>query len=335
MNYKSENTQPTVVSQLRAMGKGLFGMLAAGAILCTASYSNADQPSVALEVDPVLGQTVFTTPKDAANAFVLAVSNDDKDVLDKLFGTDFREVLSLDEVDGEDVDNFIAAWEKYNTLLPQGDQKVLIAVGDDKWTLPIPIVAGKAGWYFDIEEGRDRMRIRRIGRDELATIQAVLAYYDAQMEYAEQDRNDNGALEYAQKFISTPGGHDGLYWEAATGEVQSPLGPLFSETTPEGAYHGYYYRILKSQGEHAKGGAYSYLRRDRMTSGFALVAWPAEYGESGVMSFMVSHNGIIYEQDLGSDSAGVAAEMPAFDPGPGWKSVQEVHGPQANAGVPN
>ncbi len=335
MNYKSEDTQPTVVSQLRVMGKNLFGILMAGAILCIAPYSIAGQPTLALEVDPVIGQAIFATPEDAANAFVLAISNADRDAFGKLLGADFREVLSLDEVDGEDVDNFILAWIQHNALLPQGDQKMLLAVGEDNWTLPIPIVAGTSGWYFDIEEGRERMRIRRIGRNELATMQAVLAYYDAQMEYAEQDRNDNGALEYAQKFISTPDSHDGLYWEAATGEVQSPLGPLFSETTPEGAYHGYFYGILKSQGEHAKGGAYSYLRRDRMTSGFALVAWPAEYGESGVMSFIVSHNGIIYEQDLGPDSAGVAAEIPAFDPGPGWTPVQEVHGPQANAGVPD
>jgi len=331
MDNTSENTRPTVVSQLRVISKNLFGILAAGTILWHASYLNAGQPAVTIKADPVIGQTVFSTPNDAANAFVRMVSNDDKDGLSKLFGADFREVLSLDEVKGEDVDNFLAAWERHNTLLPQDDQKVLLAVGDNQWTLPIPIVAGPSGWYYDTQTGREQMRIRRIGRNELACIQAVLAYYDAQMEYAEQDRNSNGVLEYAQKFISTPNSHNGLYWKAAPDEAQSPLGSLFSGTTLEDAYHGYYYRILTSQGEHAKHGAYSYLRRERMTSGFALVAWPAEYGESGVLSFIVSHRGIVYEQDLGPGSADAAAAMLGFDPGPGWIPVQQAQDSQASA----
>jgi hypothetical protein len=246
-----------------------------------------------------------------------------------VLGADYREVLPLDQVDGKDVDNFITAWEKFNTLLPQGDKERLLAVGKGEWTLPIPIVSGTSGWYFDIEEGLERMRIRRIGRNELATMQAVLAYYDAQMEYAEQDRNADGFLEYARRFISSPGTHDGLYWDAEPGEAPSPLGPLMADHTPGGGYHGYYYRILDAQGEHARGGAYSYLIGDRMRSGFAVIAWPEDYGESGVMSFMVSHAGIVYEQDLGPDSASIAAAMQVYDPGPGWKAVQEVNAPQA------
>jgi hypothetical protein len=130
--------------------------------------------------------------------------------------------LPLDEVNDEDVDNFLVAMERTNTLLPQGEKKMLIVVGEGEWTLPIPIVAGASGWYFDIDEGLERMRIRRIGRNELSTMQAVLAYYDAQMEYAQQDRNGNGILEYAQQFMSTPGAHDGLFWEVETGETPSP-----------------------------------------------------------------------------------------------------------------
>jgi hypothetical protein len=331
MNTLSKNSQQRVVSRFHVFARYLFTVLAAGAILLSASCSEPDQAGVELTVDPVIGQAVFVTPEDAANAFVLSLANDDTEMLGKVLGTDYREVLPLDQVDGEDVDRFITAWEKFNTLLPEGDRKMLIAVGENEWTLPIPIVSGTSGWYFDIDEGLERMRIRRIGRNELATMQAVLAYYDAQMEYAEQDRDGNGLLEYAQRFISSPGTRDGLYWEAESGEEPSPLGPLMADHTPGGGYHGYFYKILDAQGEHAWGGAYSYLIGDQMRAGFAVIAWPDEYGDSGVMSFMVSHAGIVYEQDLGPDSASIAAAMQVYDPGPGWTPVQEVNGPVAGA----
>jgi len=330
MNKLSENTQQTVVSQFQAFAQYLFTALIAGAILLSASCSEPDQASVELTVDPAIGQAVFVTPEDAANAFLLSLVNDDTEMLGKVLGTDYREVLPLDQVDGEDVDRFITAWEKFNTLLPEGDRKMLIAVGENEWTLPIPIVAGTSGWYFDIDEGLENMRIRRIGRNELATMQAVLAYYDAQMEYAGQDRNGNGLLEYAQRFISTPGTHDGLYWELEPGETPSPLGPLMADHTPGGGYHGYFYKILDAQGVHARGGAYSYLIGDQMRAGFALIAWPIEYGDSGVMSFMVSHAGIVYEQDLGPDSASIAAAMQVYDPGPGWTPAEDENAADAS-----
>ena len=331
MNYKTEYAQQTVVRHFHAMGRYLIRALAAGAILGTVSCSDTGQQAVELEVDPAIGQAVFATPEDAAHAFVLTLENHDVEMLGKVLGTDFRDVLPLDEVDREDVDNFLVAWEKANTLLPEGDQKMLIAVGENNWTLPIPIVAGTSGWYFDIDEGLERMLIRRIGRNELATMQAVLAYYDAQMEYAEQDRNGNGMLEYAQRVISSPGARDGLYWEAEPGDTPSPLGPLLADRTPGGGYHGYFYRILDTQGEHARGGAYSYMIGDQMRAGFALIAWPVDYGESGVMSFMVSHAGIVYEQDLGPDSSTIAEAMQAYDPGAGWTPAKEVNGPAADA----
>jgi len=330
MNKLSINTQQTVLSRIQAFGQYLFATLAAGAILLSASCSEPDQASVELTVDPVIGQAVFVTPEDAANAFVLSLANDDTEMLGKVLGADYREVLPLDQVDGEDVDRFITAWEKFNTLLPEGDGKMLIAVGKNEWTLPIPVVAGASGWYFDIDEGLENMRIRRIGRNELATMQAVLAYYDAQMEYAGQDRNGNGLLEYAQRFISTPDTHDGLYWEAEPGETPSPLGPLMADHTPGGGYHGYFYKILDAQGAHARGGAYSYLIGDQMRAGFALIAWPIEYGDSGVMSFMVSHAGIVYEQDLGPDSASIAAAMQVYDPGPGWTPAEDENAADAS-----
>ncbi len=331
MNILFKNTQQTVVSHLRPIAKNLFGLLAAGAILCTVSCSDSEQAAAELNVDSTLGQAVFAMPEDAANAFAQALANDDVEMLGTLLGADYREVLPLDEVDGEDVDNFITAWEKHNTLIPQGEDKVLLAVGEGEWTLPIPIVAGASGWYFDVEEGLDRMRIRQIGRNELDTMQAVLAYYDAQMEFAQQDRNGNGLLEYAQRFISTPGTQDGLYWEVETGETPSPLGPLMANREQGGGYQGYFYRILNAQGENARGGAYSYMLGDQMRAGFALIAWPEEYGESGVKSFLVSHAGIVYEQNLGPDGADVAEAMPAYDPDVDWIPAEEVNGPQAGA----
>ena len=329
MNYLSENTQQTVISQLHAIGKYLCAALASTAILCTASCSDSGPGKVELKMDPDIGQAVFVAPQDAANTFALALEKHDREMLGKLLGADYREVLPLDEVDYDDVHNFLSAWEKHHTLLPEGDKKMLLAVGEDEWTLPIPLVSGTSGWHFDIAEGRERIRIRRIGRNELATMQAVLAYYDAQMEYAEQDRDGDGMLEYARRFDSTPGNQDGLYWEVEPGNKPSPLGPLLGDHAPGGGYHGYFYRILEAQGEHASGGAYSYLIGDRMRAGFAVVAWPKEYGESGVMSFMVSHAGIVYEQDLGPDSAGIAEKIQAYDPDTGWIPAREVNGPQA------
>ncbi|MCP3869867.1 MAG: DUF2950 domain-containing protein [Gammaproteobacteria bacterium] len=324
MDYHLEEECRTVIKPTGIMDWSHLKPVIAGVILCLVSYAGFSQKNMDPVIDPGIGQAVFESPEAAANTFLQAVENGDRGMLGKLLGADYRVVLPLDEVDSEDVQNFIVAWKKRNTLVRQNDQEVLIAVGEGEWTFPIPIVAGSSGWRFDTEKGRERMRIRRIGRNELATIQAVLAYHDAQIEYAEQDRNHDGVLEYARKFISSPGSRDGLYWEAATDEAQSPLGPLFSDNTPEGAYHGYYYRILEAQGTHGKNGVLSYIQDGRMTRGFGLVAWPAEYGESGVMSFIINHEGGIYEQDLGSDSANTALEMKNFNPEPGWQPVQDL-----------
>ena len=330
MNRLLKNTRLTVVSQLHASAKNLFGILAAGAILCTVSCSDTDPSNAELNIDPALGQAVFAEPGDAASTFFLALKNNDPELLGKLLGAGYHDVLPLDGVDGGDIDNFITAWDKANTLLPQGENKVLIAIGEDEWTLPIPVTEGASGWYFDIEEGRERMRIRRIGRNELSVMQVVLAYYDAQMEYAQQDRNGNGMLEYAKQFISSPGAHDGLFWEDEDGNQFSPLGPLMADLKPGGGYYGYFYRILHAQGDSARDGAYSYILGDRMRAGFAMIAWPEEYGESGVMSFLVSHAGIVYEQNLGPDSAEIAKAMPSYNPDEGWVPAQEVSGPQLN-----
>jgi hypothetical protein len=331
MFYLTDKYCKSLNSWRPVTGRNLTLVLFLLTSLLAAGCTDPDDATVELNVDPELGQAVFLQPEDAANAFTLAVADDDKTMMRQILGEDYRAVLPLDKVDGEDIDNYIRAWEQAHTLLPEGEHKRMLAVGEGKWTLPLPIVQGDTGWYFDIPEGLERMRIRRMGRNELATIQAILAYYDGQMEYAEQDRNADGLLEYARRVISTPGTQDGLYWDTAEGEPQSPLGPLMGDHTPGGGYHGYYYRILEGQGEDARGGAYSYLIGDRMRAGFAAVAWPIEYGESGVMSFMVSHDGIVYESNLGEDTESVAASMTLYNPGAGWSPVQEANGPQADS----
>jgi hypothetical protein len=313
----------------------LIAVVGVLAILIPVANARADSPGTPPQytLDPETGQATFTTAGDAAEAFALAVAQRDTAMLGKLLGSDYREVLPLDGVDSGDVEKFIAAWESRHTLQEEADGKRLLAVGVDAWTLPIPIAQGASGWYFDIPAGLENMRIRRIGRNELATIQAVLAYYDAQLEYAEQDRNGDGALEYAQRFLSTPGTHDGLYWDDGPGGSMSPLGPLLADQRPDGGYHGYYYRILRAQGDHAPGGPYSYMIGDRMKAGFAVIAWPVTYGETGVMSFMVSQAGIVYEQDLGPDSASLAGATTVFDPGPGWTPVTGLTAPPPDGGA--
>ena len=330
MNYKIEKSNHAVVCKPISLGKYLFVTLVVGVILTLTSCTDSDTKQATLVVDPVVGQVIFVTADEAANTLVKAIENQNGDRLGKLLGNDYRRVLPLDDVDGGDVDNFMAAWEQAHSLITEGDNTRLLAIGDNKWTLPIPIVAGESGWYFDVEEGLERMLIRRIGRNELSAMQAVLAYHDAQMEYAEKDHNDNGKLEYAQQFVSTPKTHDGLYWEVESGEASSPLGPLITGHASSDGYHGYFYKILKAQGEHAEGGAYSYMMGDEMRSGFALIAWPVAYGESGVMSFLVNHAGLVYEQNLGPDGAGIAGAMQEYDPSPGWILVPEDSGSQVN-----
>jgi hypothetical protein len=270
---------------------------------------------------PALGQQTFESPALAAEAFVDAVATRNIYALGSILGTDWREFIPIDEISDEAVEAFIAAWNKKHRFKPIAYGKVQLAVGPEDWTLPIPIVKEGDIWRFDTIAGAEEMRTRRIGRNELSAIQAVLAYYDAQKEYALADRNGDGILEYSQKLVSSPGKRDGLYWPVMADEEESPLGPLFGTDTPGMGYHGYFYRILMGQGPNAPGGAYDYEINGRMSVGFALVAWPVDYGDSGVMTFVISHNGQVYEKDLGPDTGKVAHAMTLFDPDPSWKEV--------------
>jgi hypothetical protein len=266
-------------------------------------------------------QKGFSSPEAALQAFGDAVTTSDEDGLKAIFGPDVRKFVP--PVGAEYRYRFLEAWAKGHGLKREGDAKALVTVGTDGWTFPFPIVKTAQGWRFDRAAGIDEMRVRRIGRNEHAVGQVMLAIFDAQKDYAAVDRNGDGVLEYAGKTRSSPGRKDGLYWPAKAGEPESPLGPALAEAVAAGGsaevgYYGYRYRILHAQGSHAPGGAYDYRVRGRMIGGFAAVAWPVKYGETGVMTFVVSHDGVVYEKDLGPDTEARAKAMTRFDPGPGW-----------------
>lgn len=265
-------------------------------------------------------QQAYRSAEAAADAFTDALRKVDRSALTKVLGANYKQFVKTDAIDRSDIEAYLAAWDKQHKINSEGD-KAVVAIGDQGWTLPIPIVKRKAGWQFDVVAGADEMRTRRIGRNELATIQAILAYYDAQREYAIVDHNHDGIREYAQKFVSTKGKQDGLYWESPLGLDESPLGPLLAKQKPKGGagYYGYHYKILTKQGKDAPGGAYDYIIGKRMRSGFAAIAWPVRWGDTGVMSFMVSHAGVVYEKDLGPNTEAVASATTTFNPDSTWK----------------
>jgi hypothetical protein len=280
-------------------------------------------------------QKTFQSPEEAVKALFDAIKSDDTKELLAIFGPAGKELISSgDEVaDKTGREHFVKAYEEMNKLVNENDTKVVLHVGNGDWPFPIPVVKKGDYWLFDTMAGREEILNRRIGRNELNAIQVCLAYVDAQREYVLKDRDGDKLLEYAQKFISRKGEKNGLYWEAKEGEPQSPLGPLVAKATKEGytgkksgdkrnPYHGYYYRILKAQGKNAPGGEYDYLVKGKMIGGFALVAYPAEYGNSGVMTFIVNQDGVVYEKDLGKETESTAAAMKKFDPDKTWKKAE-------------
>jgi hypothetical protein len=236
--------------------------------------------------------------------------------------------------DANDWTKFVAAYDAKKSFEMKGEGRAILQVGADDWPFPAPIVKHGKAWAFDANAGREEILNRRVGRNELDTVQTLLAVVDAQREYAATDADGNGYADYAKRFRSSPGKKDGLYWDASAGQAESPLGPLVAVAATEGygkqakkdagpaAYHGYHYRILRSQGSHANGGTYDYMVGDKLLGGFAVVAWPANYGSSGVMTFLVNHEGVVYEKDLGPRTAALAASMTRFDPDTTWRKSQ-------------
>jgi hypothetical protein len=274
-------------------------------------------------------QKAFATPEEATKALVSAATSGDTKALEGILGPGSRALVrSGDAVaDRAGRERFVQAYGEASKLVRQNDAKAILLVGKDEWPLPIPIVKDAAGWRFDTKQGREEILNRRIGRNELSAIQAVLAYVDAQREYYLRNPQGDKLLHYAQKFTSARGKRDGLYFPTKAGEKPSPLGPLYASAKAEGytkgddSYHGYHYRILRGQGPGAPGGAYDYVAQGRMIGGFALVAWPASYGSSGIMTFIVNHAGVVYEKDLGPDTAAAVKKITQFNPDKTWKRL--------------
>lgn len=293
-------------------------------VVAVSSFAHADKPA----------QRTFRSPQAGVAALVAAVRSNDRHALRAILGVrGDRLIDSGDPVaDGKARDAFVAAYDHAHHIETAGKTQATLVIGENRWPMPIPLVKSRGAWHFDTQRGEREILDRRIGRNELSTIEVCLAIVDAEREYATEDQNGNGVLEYARRFVSTPGKRDGLYWESAPGQPPSPLGPLLAKAAKGGyasddglassPYHGYYYRILTRQGRSAPGGAYDYLVRGKLIGGFAVVAYPARYGASGVMTFIVNHEGVVYQKDLGKNTARLAAAISTFNPDATWKRAR-------------
>ena len=303
--------------QTSAPGRYLIGLVLAAVFATT---------------NPVNAQQSFKSPQEAVTALVTAAkANDRKGIISVLGPAGVDIVSSGDEVaDAAARREFLANYEASNQIGTEGENTAVLFVGGQEWPFPIPLVRKDSAWQFDTAAGREEILVRRIGRNELSAIQACLAYVDAQDEYAEIHLATTGAAAYAQRIVSRPGRRDGLYWPALDGAPESPLGELIGRATAIGyrfgegrsPFNGYYFKILTRQGAAASGGAFDYVARGLMIGGFALVAYPAEYGNSGVMTFIVNHQGVVFQKNLGPATARIAEQMTTFNPDQTWQRVE-------------
>ena len=282
----------------------------------------------------VPGPKSFASSEEGMNAFVEAIRLNDQPALLAILGPGGQDVISSGDpaIDAQRRKAFLKAYAEANTIvLEENDTTAVLKIGKNKWPMPIPLVKSGGGWHFDSHHAAEEILSRRIGRNELAAIQVCLAIVDAEYEYAAQDLDGDGLPGYASKFVSSPGKRDGLYWKTGDTEPASPIGPLLAaaaregQSTPDPAasqpYHGYYYHILAKQGMDAPGGAHDYQFNGKMLGGFAVLAYPAQYGVSGVMSFMVNQDGEVYQKDLGQNTLTLVSEMTSFNPDSSWKRV--------------
>jgi hypothetical protein len=276
-----------------------------------------------------MAQQGYRSPDEAAEALVAAVRADDQKEIVKVLGPGSMDVISSgDAVNDENMRKaFVAAYDIRHSIKRNGDSQATLLIAQDEYPFSIPIAQKNGAWSFDVAAGRDELLARRIGRNELAAIQVCLAYFDAQNEYAAVTTVGNMSV-YAQRLVSTPGTKNGLYWPASAGEAESPLGESVALASITGyrvgsgePYHGYFYKILTRQGPNAPGGEHDYVVNGKMIGGFALIAWPAQYGNSGITTFMINHDGDVYEKDLGQDTASIASKTAAFNPDDSWKKT--------------
>ena len=292
----------------------VFLTFALSSLLCAAALAQAPQ---------LRG---FPTPEAAADALTDAIRKKDDNALIAILGASWNDIApGNDQEDEETRAKFLKAWDESHKILPQGDDRVLVGAGTTGWVSPLPIVKQGNEWRYDVAAGRKEIEARVIGRNELAVIQTLLAINDAQGDYAALDPMKTGFNVYARRLVSSPGKKDGLYWDPKPGEPASPLGPLLAKAqlgdVQEKGYYGYRFRLLYSQGPAAPGGAFDYLVKGRMLGGYAIIAWPVKYGETGVMTFISSHSGDVYEQDLGADTAQEAAAINVFNPDKDWEKA--------------
>lgn len=294
-------------------------------IILIAACSKSDRPSI----------RAFATPDDAGSALLAAGKSGDQNALLAIFGPDSKQLIFSDDPveDKGVVDRFVAAYGVMHRWRKMVDGSQVLLVGADNFPFPIPLKKDRSGrWFFDTDAGKEEILSRRIGRNELAIIEVCKAVASAQNQYFAYLRDGAAKKQYAMKFISDPGKHNGLYWPTTEGQPESPLGPLAAFATSEGyvvkpdahaPFHGYYFRMLKGQTQNARGGAKDYVADGRMVRGFALIAYPAEYGNSGVMTFIMNQDGVPLEKDMGKTTTAVAAAMTNFDPDGSWTVAQE------------
>ena len=317
-----------------------IAVAALAGLLCASPVFGADtvQPSPKSATVRSMEQASFDSAEAAAAAVAAAARAYDGRQMLRVLGAGAKGSLQLTDRVAMRAEwrSFAEAYERKHAIQADGPDRAKLAVGDDEWVFPYPLVRKDGRWRFDTAAGNEEVVARRVGANELYTMEAALAVVDAQREYASRDWDGDGLLVYAARFISSSGKKDGLYWNVKAGEPESPLGPLAARAQAEGygksggkgaankpaPYHGYHYRLLTEQGPDAPGGAYDYKVRDKLLGGFALVAYPAQYGVTGVMSFIVNHDGVVYERDLGPDTARLAREMKAYNPDKSWKEAK-------------
>jgi hypothetical protein len=289
--------------------------------------------AMAQQAAPQGGQQTFGTPQEAAQAVINAAEHNDTAAMLKLFGPGGKDIVESGDPAEDKAHRAEFARTAHEKLKidqdPSNPDRATLSIGAEDWPFPVPLVQKDGKWHFDAAAGKMEILAHRIGENEVNAVEVCRAYVEAQMEYAAQDHDKDGILEYAQKIVSSPGKRDGLYWEGASETlVPKAFADAAAANMAEGAkkpdrYHGYYFRILKAQGPDAQGGALDYVVKGKMIGGFALVAYPAEYAVSGVKTFIVDHHGMVYEKDLGPTTGALARQMTRFNPDKSWKPVEK------------
>jgi len=311
---------------------GLFSSAAAGQSSAQKSVSPAHRSTAQKSAGPQAGQQTFSSAAEASHALVTAIQNDDQAALLKILAPNAKDIISSgdDAEDKNDRDQFVQKYQQMHRLVMEPDGTTPLYIGAENWPTPIPLLHKGSSWYFDTPAGKQEILYRRVGKNELSAIQVCRELVDAEKEYYGQPHDGDSGSQYAQKFFSDPGKHNGLYWEASGEQASSPIGPLVASAANDGnaeagqklePFQGYYFQILKGEGGKARGGTHSYVVDGKMTRGFGFLAYPAEYRSSGVMTFLVGQDGIVYEKDLGPRTGEIAKTLMRYDRDASWRKA--------------